>query len=511
MTATAPSVTRPGIVDVILRDNYGNSTPDDNSKFQYFAPLPQMTSITPQYISTWVQTNVVIEGYNLWDTNKVSWERIPYISTNSEIVNINGSITTVKSPVTDSDGISTIVYVTTPTGRSLNGININYVKVPLILDMSTHQGDYRGGSNVSVTGVNFANATGVGVRRGVFGTKFPATSFNVVNNTFMYFLTPPVTDVGVQYYVYVDGPKGSTVEGGDANAYFNYYSLSPAVNDLNIDQIPVRGWVDIIATGNNFALQGSTYRAFFGEGSSVIYAPQINVINNTSMVIYTPVVANSFVNNQVHVRVESSLYGNSSLSPNNIITWANNSKTIANVQITYKGSGYSVDRATAVARLFSNGYTSNAIGVGIVTHDPVFNSNNNGRVLNFESNTKYAHVFNYAFEPVPAIIFDPPEKYGFPANSKGMNSNGFALNGGNRCWAISDKVYYEVPYGNTAFAPLTGNTWYYIAEAQQFYVKLKSSPSGATIDITDPRQTSTVNAEVHFLQGETATAKANMF
>jgi hypothetical protein len=67
-------------------------------------------------------------------------------------------------------------------------------------------------------------------------------------------------------------------------------------------------------------------------------------------------------------------------------------------------------------------------------------------------------------------------------------------------------VYYAVPTGNTAIAPLTGNTYYYISFANTTRVAITATPGGANVDLTDARVTAT--GEVHTIQGETATAAA---
>jgi len=505
MTANAPATSIPGPVNVILRDTYGNSTPDANSVFTYYAPLPVITSIEPNVISTWAQTNLIIRGENLWYTEKVSWDRLPYISTNTEIQNINGSVITCRSPITNSDGIYTDVHITTATGRSVGDYNVSFVKVPLILDMSTHEGDYRGGDNVAVTGVNFLGATQVGVRRGAFGTRYISNNYTVVNNSFMYFTTPPVVDVANNYNVYVEGPKGSTVQGGDTNAYFNFVSYTPLITNITPNTSPARGGSRIKVDGINFSKGVSQVR--FGDGPSGTNVNSFQVVSDTLMYVYGP--ASNQIGFQTYLQIVNPKYGNSAVGSTALIKISNNSGTINNYTITKAGSGYSGNKTNVQLRNFTPGafWTNDAI-YAVPKHDGSVNTaSQNGQITTYVVNANYGEVYSNA--PICDLL--PPEKYSFPANNKGFNTDGFALWGAYQVFSKGDKVYYEVPYGNTAFAPLTGNTWYYVAENQLYFLKLSTTQGGNPISITDPRKTSTnPNAETHFLQGETATMTANL-
>jgi hypothetical protein len=82
----------------------------------------------------------------------------------------------------------------------------------------------------------------------------------------------------------------------------------------------------------------------------------------------------------------------------------------------------------------------------------------------------------------------------------------FVVATANSRFQVGDKVYYAVPAANTPIAPLSGNTYYYISFANTTRVALSATPGGANVDITDAR--TTASAEVHTIQGETATAAA---
>jgi hypothetical protein len=502
ISANSPATSKPGVVDVILTDNYGNSAITANSKFTYYSPLPVIESITPNTISTWNRQNIVIRGQNLWYTSEVSWDRLPYISTNTEIVNINGSVITVSSPVTNSDGITTSVYVTTPSGRSTGVYNVDFVKIPFIQDLSIHEDDYRGGTNVTATGINFLGATEVGMQR--LGVKIPVINFRVENNTCMYFTTPAVEVIANNYYAYVVGPKGSTIPGGDSGAYFHYSTYTPQITNITPNTSPVRGGSRIKVDGKNFNRGVTQVR--FGEGPSGTNVNSFQIVNDTLMYIWGPPASAGV---STYLQIVTAKYGNSSVGSNSIIRVSNNTGTINNYVITKGGSGYSGNRTNVQLRSFSPGsfWTNDAI-YAVPKHDGQVNTaSQNGQITTYVVNANYGEVYTNA--PICDIL--PPEKYTFPANSSGFNTDGFALWGAYQVFSKGDKVYYEVPYGNTAFAPLTGNTWYYVAENQLYFLKVSTSPGGPAISITDPRKTSTAaNVETHFLQGETATMIANL-
>ena len=71
---------------------------------------------------------------------------------------------------------------------------------------------------------------------------------------------------------------------------------------------------------------------------------------------------------------------------------------------------------------------------------------------------------------------------------------------------LGDRVFYGVPTNNTAIAPLTGNTFFFVQAANTTAIKLATARNGDAIDLTDTRNISP--AETHTITGDTATAEA---
>lgn len=156
---------------------------------------------------------------------------------------------------------------------------------------------------------------------------------------------------------------------------------------------------------------------------------------------------------------------------------------LAVATLTFAGSGYAANAAVTV----SGTGTANTTAAG-------------GRITALTVNSAGS---GYTSNPTVAIA--APAAINITANSVGFSNttDTIAISTANSKFVAGDKVYYAVPAGNTAIAPLTGNTFYYISFANTTAVVLAATKGGANVDITDDRVTAT--GEVHTLQGETAT------
>lgn len=167
--------------------------------------------------------------------------------------------------------------------------------------------------------------------------------------------------------------------------------------------------------------------------------------------------------------------------------------SIISTYVTTAGSGYS---ANAVVTLtFANG-TTNATAV----NSTVNSTSNAGRVTALNIN---AAGSGYTINPVVSVA--APGAINITANSVGFSNTNdtIAVATANSIWQVGDRLYYSVPTGNTAIAPLTGNTYYYVSFANTTTIKLSATRGGANIDITDARVTNP--GQVHTIQGDAAT------
>lgn len=161
-------------------------------------------------------------------------------------------------------------------------------------------------------------------------------------------------------------------------------------------------------------------------------------------------------------------------------------------RVTSGGTGYG---ANAVVTLtFANGVANVS-----AANSTVNTTSNAGRVTALTSNVSVTGVSGAV-----ALTIAAPAAINITANSIGFSntSDTIAVTSANSKWQVGDRLYYSVPAANTPIAPLTGNTYYYVSFANTTTIKLATTATGANIDITDARVTST--GEVHTIQGDTA-------
>lgn len=177
---------------------------------------------------------------------------------------------------------------------------------------------------------------------------------------------------------------------------------------------------------------------------------------------------------------------------------------LALTYVTFGGSGY---KANAVVTLTLANGTTNATAVNAFANVTA-GSINAGRITSLKIAQAGA---TYAVSPTAAIA--APAAHNIPANTTTIpvtiknltvNATGFSnssdtilITSANSTFTAGDRVYYTVPAGNTALAPLTGNSYYYVSFANTSAIKLANTAGGANINITDARDEDP--AEVHTL------------
>ena len=109
---------------------------------------------------------------------------------------------------------------------------------------------------------------------------------------------------------------------------------------------------------------------------------------------------------------------------------------------------------------------------------------------------------------IPAITIAAPTSLNIVTNTAGFSNTADTLiiSTANSKFIVGDRVYYSVPAGNTAIAPLTANTFFYVQAANTTTIKLATVPNGTAIDLTDARNLA--SPETHTITGDTATAVA---
>ncbi len=165
--------------------------------------------------------------------------------------------------------------------------------------------------------------------------------------------------------------------------------------------------------------------------------------------------------------------------------------------ITSSGSGYGANAAVTVAN--SAGGSNTVAANSTVTL---------GRVTAVTANVTIAG-YNTALG-APAVTIAAPVAINIVSNTAGFSNtlDTFIVSSANSRFQVGDRLYYAVPAGNTAIAPLTANTFYYVQAANTTTLKLTATPNGTPIDLTDTRNLS--SPETHTIVGDTATAVAEL-
>lgn len=165
--------------------------------------------------------------------------------------------------------------------------------------------------------------------------------------------------------------------------------------------------------------------------------------------------------------------------------------------ITNAGSGYAANAAVTVAN--SAGGSNTVAANSTVTA---------GRVTAVTANVVIAG-YNTALG-APAVTIAAPASINIVSNTAGFSNTNdtFIVASANSRFAVGDRIYYAVPAGNTAIAPLTANTFYFVQAANTTTIKLAAAPNGAAIDLTDTRNLA--SPETHTIVGDTATAVSEL-
>ena len=160
--------------------------------------------------------------------------------------------------------------------------------------------------------------------------------------------------------------------------------------------------------------------------------------------------------------------------------------------ITNAGSGYAANALVTVANTAGGANTQLA----------------NSTVTTGKVTAVTANVTVGGYTSAPAVTIAAPAAINIVSNTAGFSNTADTLliSTANSLFAVGDRVYYGVPTGNTAIAPLTGNTYYYVQAANTTSIKLAATPGGAAIDLTDARNDT--SPETHTVTGDTATAVA---
>jgi hypothetical protein len=233
---------------------------------------------------------------------------------------------------------------------------------------------------------------------------------------------------------------------------------------------PIGTWALVKAGGQNTSVRTDGANAHFGNTSPMSRANvDVAMFGNTTQDAFVPGVAKGIFGVDA---AETNVLGG-----------------IAKTYVTSGGTGYG--SAPVVTVTFANGssnasYVNSSITLGKVTALTV-NISSSGIVGGN-----------------PSVSIAAPAAISITANSTGFSNttDTIAITSANSRLQVGDRLYYAVPAGNTAIAPLTANDYYYVSFANTSRIALSLTAGGANIDITDAR--TTASGESHTLTGNTA-------
>jgi hypothetical protein len=226
--------------------------------------------------------------------------------------------------------------------------------------------------------------------------------------------------------------------------------------------------------------------------NSVLWAAtQVNLTANTinQTALYGNTTIGAFNNNGVAMNQAVGQFG---LDVNEISIAVGNT-AVAQYVITSPGSGYNANAAVTVANTTGGANTLASNSTQTL-----------GRITAVTANGTTIRGYTSA----PTVTIAAPASINIVSNTAGFSNTNdtFVVASANSRFAVGDRIYYAVPAGNTAIAPLTANTFYYVQAANTSSIKLAAAPNGPAIDLTDTRNLA--SPETHTIVGDTATAVA---
>jgi hypothetical protein len=241
---------------------------------------------------------------------------------------------------------------------------------------------------------------------------------------------------------------------------------------------PIGTYALVKAGGGNTSVRVDAANAHYGNTSAGSRANvDVGMFENTTISAYIPGVAVGVYG------VDTTEMGLTTGSSNGLY------------RVTSGGTGYG---ANAVVTLtFANGVSN----VSAANSTVGTTGTNAGRVTAFTSNVSITGITGAN----PTLTVAAPGAINITANSTGFSNttDTIVVATANSKWQVGDRLYYAVPAGNTAIAPLTGNTYYYVSFANTTTIALSATAGGANVNITDAR--TTASGETHTIQGDTAT------
>ena len=282
--ATAPSVTAPQTVDVIVTNSLGSSTinPADAYTYQPTADFaPAVTSLSPASGPEAGGTSVTLTGSGFSGASAV------YFGTtvvSSFFISGSGSTITVTSPAASSPGTVSVTVVN-PYGTSAVSAADAFTYLPpspattgpQVTGVVPDVGTTAGATGVTISGSGFTGATAVD-----FG-PYPTTNYTVnAAGTEITASSPGSASPGSVDVTVTVASATSPVNASDVFTYVSSPLPEPSVSALSPGSGPLAGGTTVTVTGSNLA--GALAVTFGGlDGTSLAVAT-----GGTSLTVVSP-------------------------------------------------------------------------------------------------------------------------------------------------------------------------------------------------------------------------------
>lgn len=270
-TSTSLTFTTPahaaGSVGVLLKNGSGLSLGAGN--FLYVEPAPTVGSISPSHGPLAGLNSVTITGTNL--------ASVTAVTIGGQAATVTGSPTntslTVTVPASTSVGATTLT-VTSPGGTANS--TYTYDPLPTVSGISPIEGPDSGGTSVTVTGTDLADATSVKFG----GTTVLAANFTSVNATTI--VVPSPVHAAGTVDVTVVTPSGTTDATASTRFTFFDSTSAPTVTSLSPALGSESGGTAVTVTGTGFT--GATDVTFGGVSGT-----GLTVVNDRTITVTSPV------------------------------------------------------------------------------------------------------------------------------------------------------------------------------------------------------------------------------
>ena len=291
-----------------------------NSLYRY-AAVPTVTSISVSRGSTSGGNVVILTGTNFTGASGVTIG-----GTGASLVSVDSDTQITCTTPAHSAGNASVL-VTTPGGTSATNSLFTFVLPPTVSSISATSGTANGGTSVTISGANFANATSVTIG----GTAATGVSVASDGNS-LTCTTPPAGSAGAAS-VLVTTPGGTNA----ANGLYTYLLTPPTVTSIS----PTSG---VNAGGTTLTITGTNFSGTTGVTIGGVAATNFSVANGTTITCTTPAgslgAASVQVNGPSHSNAANNLFTYTPPAPAITAVSPNTGSTLGGTPVTISGSNF---------------------------------------------------------------------------------------------------------------------------------------------------------------------------